>query len=278
MICNQNDLIEEVDHHSKEIIKVENLTAGYEQTEILKDVSFSVQEGEIFAILGPSGCGKTTLFNAMIGLLPLKQGRIIITGQEIRPTINEVSLARIRRQIGVHFQSGALLDWFTVGENVAFPLRELTDLPEELIEQIVRLKLELVKLDHSIHSMPSELSGGMVRRASLAAAMALDPRILLCDEPTSGLDPITAMEIDELLMELNEFFNVTILVVTHQVATLENISNRCIMLDKEAKGIIASGTINELQDQSRDERVYNFFQRRTGKRKKSRINDQDQSF
>lgn len=273
MICNQNDLIEEVDHHSKEIIKVENLTAGYEQTEILKDVSFSVQEGEIFAILGPSGCGKTTLFNAMIGLLPLKQGRIIITGQEIRPTINEVSLARIRRQIGVHFQSGALLDWFSVGENVAFPLRELTDLPEELIEQIVRLKLELVKLDHSIHSMPSELSGGMVRRASLAAAMALDPRILLCDEPTSGLDPITAMEIDELLMELNEFFNVTILVVTHQVATLENISNRCIMLDKEAKGIIASGTINELQDQSKDERVHNFFQRRTGKRKKSRIND-----
>lgn len=251
-----------------EIIRVENLTSGYEDTTILENVSFTVQEGEIFAIIGPSGCGKSTLFKALIGLLTPKQGNITISGQEIGPDLQIEPLAQIRRQTGVLFQSGALLDWLTVGENVAFPLRELTDLPEELIEQIVHLKLEMVKLEQNVNSMPSELSGGMTRRAGLATAMALDPKILLCDEPTSGLDPTTAMEIDELLLELNEFFNVTILVVTHEVATLENIANNCIMLDKEAKGIIAAGSVYELQNQFEDLRVRNFFKRKIEKRQR----------
>lgn len=245
-----------------EIITVEDLTVGYNGDTILEDVSFSVRKGDIFAILGPSGCGKTTLFKALIGLLKPRKGRIDIGGERLGPESDDDSLARVRRQIGVLFQSGALLDWLTVGENVAFRLKESTDLPEDLIDQVVRMKLELVKLEKNIHSMPSELSGGMVRRAGLAAAMAFDPEILLCDEPTSGLDPTTAMEIDELLLEVNQCFDITILVVTHEVMTLENITSRCIMLDKEAKGIIASGTLEDLQKGSEDPRVRTFFQRR----------------
>lgn len=246
----------------RDIISVDNLSVGYNGADILENVSFGVQQGGIFAILGSSGCGKTTLFKALIGLLRPSSGRIEVGGEELGPQSDEHALARVRRQIGVLFQSGAMLDWLTVGENVAFRIRESTDLPDELIAQIVRLKLELVKLDKNIHSMPSELSGGMIRRAGLAAAMALDPPILLCDEPTSGLDPTTAMGIDELLLEVNDSLGITILVVTHEVLTLENIASRCIMLDKEAKGIIASGTLQELQRNSRDSRVSTFFQRR----------------
>jgi len=246
----------------RDIITVEDLTVGYESGTVLEKVSFSVRSGEIFAILGPSGCGKSTLFNALIGLLRPRHGRIHIGGETLGPQSDEQALARVRRQIGVLFQSGALLDWLTVGENVAFRLREATSLPEGLIEQIVGLKLELVKLDANLHSMPAELSGGMVRRAGLAASMATDPALLFCDEPTSGLDPTTAMDIDELLLEVNRFLDITILVVTHEVMTLENIATRCIMLDKEAKGIIASGSLRDLQHNSDDPRVQAFFQRR----------------
>ncbi len=246
----------------KNIISVENLTVGYNETNILEEVSFSVREGEIFAILGSSGCGKTTLFNALIGLLRPKHGRINVGGETLSPDQDEETLVRVRRQIGVLFQSGALLDWLTVGENIAFRLRESTNLPEELIEQIVRLKLEMVRLGKNVHSMPSELSGGMVRRAGLAAAMSLDPEILLCDEPTSGLDPATAKGIDEVLLEVNQFMDMTILVVSHEVMTLENISSRCIMLDKDDKGIIAHGSLEDLQHSPEDNRVKTFFQRR----------------
>ncbi len=245
-----------------EIIRVENLTLGYGDTNILEDVSFSVYEGEVFAVLGPSGCGKSTLFHALIGLLPAKGGRIVIHGEDIGPGGSWESLRIARENLGVLFQSGALLDWLSVGENIAFPLREFTDLPEELIQHIVQLKLELVGLQGNAEKRPSELSGGMVRRAGLAAGMARDPKILFCDEPTFGLDPNTARGIDELLIEMRNFLNVTIAVVTHVVPTLENISTRCIMLDKESKGIIASGQLQELQENASDSRVRGFFQRR----------------
>lgn len=250
----------------KEIIRVSDLTVGYGHGDVLDGVSFSVRRGEIFAILGSSGCGKTTLFKAIIGLLAPSRGRIEIDGETLGPEMDQDALARVRRQIGVLFQSGALLDWLTVGENVAFRLRESTDLPEPIIEEMVRLKLELVKLEESIEAMPSELSGGMIRRAGLAAAMAFDPPILICDEPTSGLDPTTAMEIDELLLKVNAFLGITVLVVTHEIMTLENIASRCIMLDKQAKGIIASGTLQELQTESEDPRVCSFFRRRLRER------------
>ncbi|MFO7876445.1 MAG: ATP-binding cassette domain-containing protein [Desulfovermiculus sp.] len=248
---------------SQFIIKVENLSVGYsEEAFILDDVSFSVSQGEVLAILGHSGCGKTTLFKALIGLLQPAKGRISIGGQTLDPKWSAQSLANIRRQVGVLFQSGALLDWLTVGENVAFWLREGTDLPEDLIQQIVRLKLEMVKLESSMHIMPSELSGGMLRRASLAAAMALDPPVLLCDEPTSGLDPFTAMGIDQILLEINKSLDMTLLVVTHEVMTLENIASRCMMLDSEYKGIIDSGSLNDLRYNSKHPQVRSFFQRR----------------
>lgn len=248
---------------SQLIIKVENLSVGYsEEAFILDKVSFSVNQGEVVAILGHSGCGKTTLFKALIGLLRPAKGRISIGGQTLDAKWSAQSLADIRRQVGVLFQSGALLDRLTVGENVAFWLRESTDLPEDLIQQIVRLKLEMVKLESSMHTMPSELSGGMLRRASLAAAMALDPPVLFCDEPTSGLDPLTAKGIDQILLEINRSLNMTLLVVTHEVMTLENIASRCMMLDSEYKGIIASGSLNDLRYNLELPQVRSFFQRR----------------
>ncbi|MFO7801952.1 MAG: ATP-binding cassette domain-containing protein [Desulfovermiculus sp.] len=250
--------------HSQQIIRVENLSVGYGgETLILDDVSFSVGQGEVVAILGHSGCGKTTLFKAMIGLLRPAKGRISIGGQTLDPDWSEEGIANVRRQAGVLFQSGALLDWLTVGENVAFWLREATDLPEELIQQVVRLKLEMVKLESNRHTMPAELSGGMLRRASLAAAMALDPPVLFCDEPTSGLDPSTALGIDQILLEINHALDMTILVVTHEVMTLENIASRCMMLDPESQGIIASGSLNDLRYNSKHpQQVRSFFQRR----------------
>jgi phospholipid/cholesterol/gamma-HCH transport system ATP-binding protein len=246
-----------------EIVKVDGLSVGYDQEHlILEDVSFSVGKGEIVAILGHSGCGKSTLFKALIGLLRPAKGTISIGGTTLNPEWYEQAIAEIRQQIGVLFQTGALLDWLTVGDNVAFRLREFTDLPPEIIDQIVRFELEMVNLVPSMHSMPAELSGGMLRRAGLAAAMAFDPPVLLCDEPTSGLDPATAMGIDQILLEVNKNLQVTILVVTHEVQTLENIASRCMMLDKEAKGIIASGSLDDLRYNSRDPRVRGFFRRR----------------
>ncbi|MFP4259215.1 MAG: ABC transporter ATP-binding protein [Desulfovermiculus sp.] len=263
IVQNQADSRNGNKDRSQLIIKVENLSVGYsEEAFILDKVSFSVNQGEVVAILGHSGCGKTTLFKALIGLLRPAKGRISIGGQTLDAKWSAQSLADIRRQVGVLFQSGALLDRLTVGENVAFWLRESTDLPEDLIQQIVRLKLEMVKLESSMHTMPSELSGGMLRRASLAAAMALDPPVLFCDEPTSGLDPLTAKGIDQILLEINRSLNMTLLVVTHEVMTLENIASRCMMLDSEYKGIIASGSLNDLRYNLELPQVRSFFQRR----------------
>jgi phospholipid/cholesterol/gamma-HCH transport system ATP-binding protein len=249
----------------EDIISVEDLTVGYGEALILKEVDFSVRRGEILTVLGPSGCGKTTLLKALTGLLAPQKGRIRISGEEIAPGRDEEALSRVRRQIGVLFQSGALMDSLTVAENVALPLREFTDLPAELIDQVVKLKLDLVRLGDAGALMPSEISGGMNKRAGLARAIALDPSILFCDEPVSGLDPVTAMEIDGLLLELNHYLGVTLVVVTHELASIENISDRCLMLDGEAKGIIASGRPETLKRETRDPRVRSFFNRRLEK-------------
>ncbi|MEJ2699054.1 MAG: ATP-binding cassette domain-containing protein [Desulfuromonadales bacterium] len=244
----------------EEIIAVENLTVGYGEHIVLKNVSFSVGEGEILTVLGPSGCGKSTLLKAMVGLLPPRQGKIRIAGVEIASIKDDEALSRVRQHIGVLFQSGALIDFLTVAENVALPLHEFSQLPDELIDSMVQLKLDLVKLGRQGHLKPSELSGGMTKRAGLARAMALDPQILFFDEPASGLDPATAVEIDDLLLELNKYFGVTLVVITHELATIENISDRCLMLDGETKGIIAEGPPGQLKNES-DERVRSFFQR-----------------
>ncbi len=244
------------------IIAVTDLTIGYNGRPVLKDLTFSVRRGEILTILGPSGCGKTTLLKAMTGLLKPEGGEIRVAGEEIAPAPDEEALSRARRQIGVLFQSGALMNSLSVTENVALPLKEFTDLSPELIDSVVKLKLDLVQLGHAGPLMPSEISGGMNKRAGLARAIALDPTILFCDEPVSGLDPATAMEIDRLLIELNQYLGVTLVVITHELASIENISDRCLMLDGEAQGIIASGSPAELKQNTEDPRVQSFFQRR----------------
>ncbi len=258
---------------TNDVITVNDVTLGYGKRTVLENVSFTVEKGDIFAIIGPSGCGKSTLLNAIIGLIPVNSGRIVVAGEEITQSEDEEALRRARKNMGVLFQSGALLDWMTIGENIAFPMREFTDLPDDLIEQMVKIKLGMVDMDNQADRMPSELSGGMVRRAGLAIAMALDPPILFCDEPSSGLDPVTAKEMDELLIEFNNYFNVTVVVVTHEVPSLENIATRCIMLDKKDKGIIASGTFAEVKNQKDDRRVQRFFERRTDKKPRKRDHD-----
>ncbi len=253
------------------VIEVKDLEIGYGRRTVLQDVTFSVKKGEAVTILGPSGCGKSTLLKSMIGLLPPRKGQIRIAGRDLD---GEHTPEWIREQVGVLFQSGALLAGYTAAENVALPIRELTRLPGRIVDRMVQIKLDLVRLGDKGPVSPSELSGGMKKRVALARAMALDPEVLFCDEPASGLDPATAREIDELLVELNHNVGITLLVVSHEIGTIENISTRCIMLDGEARGIIASGSPEELL-QSDDPRVKRFFRRRLDGRAGGRDHEPD---
>jgi phospholipid/cholesterol/gamma-HCH transport system ATP-binding protein len=253
------------------IVEVVEVDVGYGGKTVLEDVSFSVKKGEAVTILGPSGCGKSTLLKSMIGVLPPRKGAIRIAGREMD---GDGAAAFVHEKVGVLFQSGALLGGYTAAENVALPIRELGRLPREIVDRMVRIKLDLVRLGDKGHLSPSELSGGMTRRVGLARAMALDPEVLFCDEPAAGLDPATAREMDELLVELNADLGITLVVVSHEIGTIENISTRCIMLDGEARGIIASGAPDELL-KSDDPRVKRFFRRRLERRAEDRNHAQD---
>ena len=255
------ELMPKGDEQRGPIIQVSDLTGGFGDEIIIEHVNFSVYPGEIFVIIGGSGCGKSTLLKHIIGLYQPRSGNVVIDGDEI--TMADDALRnRIVRKIGVLFQSGALFSSMTVGENVALPLEELTGLPKNVINLLVRMKLQMVQLEGYEDKYPSELSGGMQKRAALARAMALDPKILFFDGPSAGLDPVTAAEIDHLIKQLNVSLGTTMVIVTHELASIFAIAERVIMLDKDKKGIIATGTPWELKEKSEDIRVQNFFNRK----------------
>jgi len=243
------------------IIEVRDLTAGYGDTVILEDVSFDVWPGEVFLIVGGSGCGKTTLLRHLIGLQRPQRGTIRIDGADIGAA-DEDELRRIQRKIGVLFQTGALFGSLTLGENVALPIEEYTTLPREMVALLVRIKLSMVKLAGFEDFMIAELSGGMKKRAALARAVALDPRILFFDEPSAGLDPVTSAGLDELILQLNKSLRTTMVVVSHELSSIFTIADRVIMLDGPARRIIAAGAPQELRDRNTDPRVHAFFNRR----------------
>jgi len=241
-------------------IQVQHLVARYEDRTILNDVNFDVQRGERFLIVGGSGCGKTTLLRHIIGLIRPYSGRVLINGEDIAGA-DEDQLRRIQRNFGMLFQAGALFGSLTLGENVALPLEEYTALPHDMIELLVRIKLSMVKLAGFEDFMIPELSGGMKKRAALARAVALDPSILFFDEPSAGLDPVTSAGLDELIVQINRSLGTTIVVVSHELASIFTVADRVIMLDGEAKGIIAQGKPQQLRDEHPDPRVHAFFNR-----------------
>lgn len=212
-------------------IVLEGVSVGYGERLVLQDITTVLPAGKISVILGGSGCGKSTLLRNILGLVPLRAGRIRLGDADLYDMTPEAAMA-MRRRLGVLFQDGALLGSLPLGQNVALPLREHTALDEGLIEEVVRMKLRLVGLEPFIHYYPRELSGGMRKRAGLARAMALDPAILLCDEPTSGLDPITSADLDQLILELKATFPMTIVVVTHDLDSLFTIADFVVVLDK----------------------------------------------
>jgi phospholipid/cholesterol/gamma-HCH transport system ATP-binding protein len=229
------------------IIKVQNLKAQYAKKVILENIQFDVYPGEIFMIIGGSGCGKTTLLNHMIGLLEPISGKVLIDGQSINKVAESQRLS-ILRKIGVLYQNGALFGSMSLLKNVSLPLEELTQLPPEAIAEIAYNKLKMVGLGDFGDYMPAEVSGGMQKRAAIARAMALDPKILFLDEPTSGLDPITSSELDKLVVNLARILGITFVIISHDLSSICKIAERVILLDQGR--IIAEGQPQELSDSS----------------------------
>ncbi len=252
------------------VIVVDSLTAGYGENIVLEDLTLEVFPGEILVIIGESGCGKSTLMKQMIGIYQPYAGKVVINGIDIN-TEDAGEQEKLRREIGVAFQAGALFGSMNLGENVALPLEQYTVLPEKEITRIVKMKLGMVNLGGYENHFPEELSGGMQKRAGLARAMALDPKVLFFDEPSAGLDPVTAAEIDILIKGINAGMGITMVVVTHELQSIFNIAHRVVMLDKDTRGLIAEGDPRELQKHSKDRRVHNFFNRLPSRLKKRNL-------
>lgn len=250
-----------MDANTESIIRVEDLTVAYGDDIILKDISFEVGTGEIFVILGGSGCGKSTLLKHMISLREPVRGRVLIDGKDV-VTAEGSELREILRRIGVMYQHGALFGSMNLLDNICLVLEEFTSLPRAAMEMIALTKLNIVGLADAAYKMPSELSGGMKKRAAIARAMALDPKILFLDEPSAGLDPITSAQVDELILKLSQNLKMTFVIVTHELPSIFTVADQVIMLDKNAKTIIATGKPDELRDTSDSPRVRQFFNRR----------------
>src|SRR5450432_3676483 len=239
------------------MISLRDLRVSYGEREILHGVSFDVMRGETMVILGGAGSGKSTLLRTLVGLEKPSSGKIILSGKDIS-TVSMEDMDAIRRKLGMSFQGSALFGSMTVGENVALPLREHTKLEDSTIEIMLRLKLEQVGLAGFEYYMPSQLSGGMMKRAAVARALAMDPEIIFFDEPSAGLDPIIAAGIDQLILELKKAFHMTIIVVTHELASAFLIADRMVLIDKG--NVVAIGTKEEMRT-SKVPRVRQFLDR-----------------
>jgi phospholipid/cholesterol/gamma-HCH transport system ATP-binding protein len=242
------------------VITARDVTAAFGANVLFRDVSFAVRRGEVFVILGGSGCGKSTLLKLLIGLVPPRSGTVTILGTDVWATGGRQRLELLKR-IGVMWQQGALFGSLSLLENVEMPLAEHTALRAGPRAEVARAKLGLVGLSEAASRLPSEISGGMLKRAGIARALALDPPILFLDEPSAGLDPITSAGLDELIRDLARSLGTTFVVVTHELASILAIGDRCIMLDKEAQGMIAEGDPRDLRDSSTHPTVRAFFRR-----------------
>ena len=239
---------------------VQNLTMAYGSFVLMQDLNFTINRGDIFIIMGGSGCGKSTLMKIMVGLKTPALGEIFYRDVGFWGT-DLSERERLMRRFGILYQSGALWSSMTLAENVALPLGEYTDLNPQDIKEIVSLKLSLVGLSGFEDYYPSEISGGMQKRAGLARAMALDPEVLFFDEPSAGLDPVSARLLDDLIIELRDSLGATVVVVTHELASIFAIGNNSVFLDPETKTMIACGDPKKLLAESRDPKVRKFLTR-----------------
>ncbi len=241
-------------------IEVANLECGYDGDVVLRDVSLTIARGEVFFIIGGSGCGKSTLLRHIVGLNQPTQGTVKFFGQPFSAADPASRRAQLRT-FGMLFQSGALWTSLTLRQNVALPLEEYTTLSKREIQELATLKLAQVGLGGFEDYFPAEISGGMKKRAGLARALALDPAIVFFDEPSAGLDPVTSRKLDELILQVRENFGTTIVVVSHELASIFSIADRVVMLDRAHRGIIAAGRPAVLAETSRDPRVTEFLRR-----------------
>ncbi|HSQ97961.1 MAG TPA: ATP-binding cassette domain-containing protein [Rickettsiales bacterium] len=250
-------------------IEAKNLTISYDDFVLLKDINFEINKHDIFIIMGASGCGKTSLLNVMTGLKKPDNGKVFINGVDFWKSNIDIKNS-IMKQCGILYQSGALFSSMTLAENIALPLEQYTKYTKSEIKDLISLKLALVGLAGFEDFYPSELSGGMKKRAGFARALALDPKIVYFDEPSAGLDPVSSKLLDDLIIEINQSLGTTIVVITHELDSIFTIGTNSIFLDSEKQGIIGSGNPKELLQSSQDQKVLNFLTRgeKNGKKTK----------